>query len=69
MSNVNIKLEETLVEKTIEVVQRLKPYKSYNTATKAVRDALDLVITYFDPEMKKVRDFKFKTAKNKTSGG
>jgi hypothetical protein len=34
-----------------------------------VRDALDLVITYFDPEMKKVRDFKAKTAKNRSSGG
>jgi len=44
MSITNIKLENSLVEKVVEIAKKRKPYKSYNTSAKAIREALEFFI-------------------------
>jgi metal-responsive CopG/Arc/MetJ family transcriptional regulator len=41
---VDIKLEDKLVEAVLEIAKKRKPYKKYNTYSKAVRDALEFFI-------------------------
>ncbi len=44
MSITNIKLENSLVQKVVEIAKRRKPYKTYKTSAKAIREALEFFI-------------------------
>ncbi|HEA70398.1 hypothetical protein LCGC14_0930820 [marine sediment metagenome] len=44
MSTITLKIESVLVEKVVEIAKRRKPYKTYKTSAKAIREALEFFI-------------------------
>ena len=57
MSTITLKIELVLVEKVVEIAKMRKPYKTYNTSAKAIREALEFFI---DENEKKAPNKKLK---------
>ncbi len=44
MSTITLKIESVLVDKVVEIAKKRKPYITYKTSAKAIREALEFFI-------------------------